>query len=97
MSYVQTVYCHMRFQDVFAMTLFYVKFLILYVPLLGVFGALKFFFLLRLQRILLRSQLFIFNWNVLRNWAISANQPFFFLILVLVRMDDSAWSLQHFA
>jgi len=23
------------------------------------------------------SQLFICNWNVLRNWAISANQPFF--------------------
>jgi len=29
------------------MCLFYVKFLILYVPLLGIFGALKFFILVR--------------------------------------------------
>lgn len=33
--------------DVFMMSLFYVKFLVLYVPLLGLLGALKFFFLLR--------------------------------------------------
>lgn len=33
--------------DVFTMFLFYIKFLLLYVPLLGIFGTLKFFFLLR--------------------------------------------------